>query len=201
MTPISPQNLDWRFQLIGLDHAAERTAGRELPRAVDAGEKGKLGGDAHEAAELDRLIAHAARGGEVDAEGFFREEVFAGAQDVEVDFLVQVVGHGGVDDIHVGEREQLAVIGGEVFHAGHLPEPVEETGLQVADGDKFGADGKVHEGEPAGEGAGGLAAHQAAAEGEGIRRKGEGRAEKRGGDVRRGASSLRWRWRRRGRRP
>ena len=77
---------------------------------------------------------------------------------------MQVVRHGGVDDVDVSEGEQFAVAGDEVPHARHLAEPVEQARLQVADRGELGADGKIHEREPAGARAGGLAAHQAAAD-------------------------------------
>ena len=148
----------------GLEDAAKRAAGGKRPGALDAGEEGKLRGHADEAAEFLGLVADAAGGGEINAEGFFREEVFPGAEDVEVDFLVQVVRDGGVDDIDVIACQQFLVAGDERLDRGDLAKPVEQAGLEVADGDELGLHRKIHEGEPAGEGAGGFAAHEAAAD-------------------------------------
>jgi hypothetical protein len=145
--------LFWRFQLIGLvgsrslgveeavadrEDLAERAGLGSGDGALHAGKKRELGGDAHKAAEFVAFVADAAGGGEVDAEGFLGEEVFAGAKHVEVEGLVEVVRHGDVNHIDVGAGEKHAVIGVEVFDRWHLAEPVEGGGVDVAHGNELG---------------------------------------------------------------
>ena len=54
-----------------------------------------------------------AGGGEVDAEGFFGEEVLPGAQHLAIDLGMQVVGQGDID--HVDVRRRRAVRGSPAF--------------------------------------------------------------------------------------
>ena len=71
--------------------------------------------------------------------------------------------HRDVNHVNIGPRQHFAVIRGQQLHGRHLAEPFEQRGLQVAHGRELGADGESIEGEPAAEGAGDFAAHQAAA--------------------------------------
>jgi hypothetical protein len=105
-----------------------------------------------------------AGGGQVDAEGFFGEEVFAGAQHLGVDLGVKVVGQGDVDDIHRGGGQQFAVVAGLELDAGDAVEPAEHWLAQVGHGGEHGGEAGFLEGAPAGEGAGHFAAHEAASD-------------------------------------
>src|SRR5690606_27327022 len=129
-----------------------------------AGQERELGGDADNAAESGGSVADAAGGGEVDAEGFLGEQVFARAEHVEVERLVEVMRHGDVNDVDVGAGQQRVVVGLEMAHGRNLAEPVEGGGVDVADADEFGADRAIEQREPAAKGAGDLAAHEAGAD-------------------------------------
>ena len=101
---------------------------------------------------------------------------FAGVEHVEKDALVQMVGHGGVNDVDVGPREERAVVGIEVAHCRHLAEPVEGRGIDVRHPGEFRAHGAVAQRKPAPKGTGGLASHQAGADDRNPNNPGGGRA-------------------------
>ena len=146
-------------------HDATEFAGLNgLDDALGAGEEWEFGAAADEAAGFGGGVVDFGRGGEVDAEGFFGEEVFAGVEDVEVEFFVEVVGDGDIDDIDFGGAEEFGVVLGEELDGGDLAEPIEEFVLEIADGGEFSVDGEVMEGEPASKGGGGFAAHEASAD-------------------------------------
>ena len=77
---------------------------------------------------------------------------------------MQMMRHGDVNGVHLGIREQFAMIGGNPAHTGHLPKPVEQLRLQVAYGGELRPDGKIGEREPTGESGRRFAAHEAAAD-------------------------------------
>ena len=146
------------------EEAAEGAAAGQLKRALGAGEKRELRRDADEAAELGGFIADAAGGREVDAERLLGEEIFAGAEHVEVERFVDMVRHGDVNGVDVGPGEEHAVIGVEMADRRDLAEPVEGGGVDVTDRDELGAHRTIKEGEPTPKGGGDLAAHEAGAD-------------------------------------
>jgi len=94
------------------EDAADGTGLRELEGALSAREEGHLGATAHEATASLGGGMDAAGGGEVDAEGFLGEEVFAGGEDVAIQLLMQVVRDGHVDHVDVRVGEQRLIVGG-----------------------------------------------------------------------------------------
>ena len=146
------------------EQATEGAAAGQLKRALGAGQKGELRRDADEAAEFVGLVPDAAGGGEVEAEGFLGEEIFAGAEHVEVERFVDMVRHGDINGVDVGPGKKHAVIGVEMADRRDLAEPVESGGVDVTDRDELGAHGTIKEGEPTPKGGGDLAAHQAGAD-------------------------------------
>lgn len=58
------------------------------------GRKGKFRRHTHKAPEAFGLIADAARGPEVDAEGFLRKQILPRPQHIEINLLVQVMRGG-----------------------------------------------------------------------------------------------------------
>jgi hypothetical protein len=106
----------------------------------------------------------ASGGGEVDAEGFLGEEVFAGGEDVAIELLMQIVRDGHVDHVDVGVGEERLVVGRLLSAGGDAIEPRERGGIEVGHGREDRADRDVREGAPAGESAGHFATHEAAAD-------------------------------------
>src|ERR1035438_2086057 len=105
---------DHRLGPAGPRAGAGGARAREPERALGPGKKGELRGHPHEAPEARGLVANAPGGPEVDPERFFGEEILSGAQHVEINGLVQMVGHGDVDDVDVGPGEERPVVGVEV---------------------------------------------------------------------------------------
>ena len=128
---------------------------------MDSRQERKLGGNAHEPAELDSLVADAPGRCQIDAERFLREEVLACAQHIQIEAFVKVMGNGDVNDVDVRAGQHRPVVGVEMDDRGNLSEPVESVRIDVADRNELGADRAVKEGEPTSEGAGDFAAHQA----------------------------------------
>lgn len=146
------------------DDAPEFAGGDGLHDALGAGEEWKFGAATDEAAGGFRGGGNFFGGGQIDAEGFFGEEIFAGGENVEVHLLVEIVGDGDVNDVNFRRAEEFGVVFGEELDGGDLFEPLEEFILEIANGDEFGADGEVVEDKPAGESAGGFAAHEASSD-------------------------------------
>ena len=98
------------------EDAADRAGLREFEGALGAREEGHLGTAAHEATAGLGGGVDTAGGGEVDAEGLFGEEVFAGGEDVAIKLPMQVMRDGHVDDRHVRgvetPRGTKAAVGG-----------------------------------------------------------------------------------------
>ena len=111
---------------------------RQLIGALRSREIGELRTAAHEAARALSRLAHGARRLEIDAERLLRQQVFARPQDIEVDRLVQVVGHRHVDHVDVVAVEEHLVILSDELHAGHLAKPLPLLLGHVADGDQLG---------------------------------------------------------------
>ena len=146
------------------EDAADGAGLRELEGALRTREEGHLRTAAHEAtAGLGRGM-DATGGGEVDAEGFLGEEVFAGGKDVAIQLLMQVVRDGHVDHVDVGVGEQSLIVGGLLRAGGNAIEPRERGGIEVGHSRKDRADRDVGERAPAGERAGHFATHEAAAD-------------------------------------
>ncbi len=143
---------------------AEVGVAGELPRALGAGEERKFRGAADEAAQLGGRVADAAGGGEVDAERLFGEQIFAGAEHVEVERFVEVMRDGDIDHVDRRVAQHLVVVARQQAHGGYLAEPFPHRGLHVADGDELDADGEIEQRAPAADGAGDFATHEAAAD-------------------------------------
>ena len=123
---------------------------RELARAADE-QLGRARGDVRD---------RPARGC-VDPERLLGEEMLAGAEDLDVELLVQVVRDGAVDGVDVGAREQLVHVCVErVARDDAVREPVEARGVDVADGDDLRTEVDVQQMDPPRRGARDLTAHQ-----------------------------------------
>lgn len=146
------------------EDASDRAGLREFEGALGAGEEGHLGTATDEAAAGLGGGVDAAGGGEVDAEGFLGEEVFAGGEDVAIQLLMQVVRDGHVDHVDVRVGEERLIVGGLLRAGGDAIEPRERGGIEVGHGREDRADRDVGERAPAGERAGHFATHEAAAD-------------------------------------
>jgi hypothetical protein len=80
-------------------------AGQEIPISVELD------------AQARDLVEDRAVGGLVDAERLLAQQMLACAQHVDVDLLVQVVGHGDVDGVDVVTADQLGGVVGPARHA------------------------------------------------------------------------------------
>ena len=153
MTPISPQVFTWRFQfagLVGIKIAAVKKTGTDfeqpaqlalagdLEGALRAGQKGKFRTAPDETAGLFRRVGNGARGFQINAERFFREQIFSGFEHVEINCLVQMVRHGDINDVNFRRGQQFVIIGGEQFHRRHLAKPFALLFHQVANRHQLG---------------------------------------------------------------
>ncbi len=143
--------------------AAEMAGADVVPDFLRAGQEGKLGGAADETALSGGFVADRARGAEIDAEGLLGEQIFACAQHIEVDSLVQMMRHGDIDDIDGVAAEQLTIVGGDKTHRWDSAKPFADWLLHIADRGEFKLCGRIKERAPAADGAGHFAAHEPAA--------------------------------------
>ena len=149
-----------------LDDLAERARSGSSRRASWA--PGKYGISLEQRTKTSGCASSASTirvaGGEVDPERLLRQEVLAGRDRVEVELLVEVVGHGEVEDVDVGVVEQVArgrsCAGGRCRRA----RTTQRRRVRVATAISSGAHGVVLERRPAPDRRGQLAAHQAAAD-------------------------------------
>ena len=160
----------------GIEIAAVMEAGDDFEDATDftgasnfegtlcSGEERHFRTAAHEATALVNFFDNAVCGRKIDAEGLFGEEIFAGVQDVEVDFLVEIVRNGGVDDIDLRVGEECVVVGDFLRAARNDVKPGQDVGIQIGDRDEDWLNRDLGEGAPAGEGARHFAAHEAASD-------------------------------------
>ena len=146
-----------------LQNPPKRARRREPIEALRSGQKGEFRRYPHKPLQFYRFVTDPSRRRQIDAEGFLRQKVLTGAEDIEVNRFVQMVRHGDVNDIDVGPGQQFAVVRGEATHARDLTKPREHLGLHIAHGDQFRLHRKIHQGEPPRKGRRGLAPHEAAA--------------------------------------
>ena len=130
---------------------------------LGAGEKGEFRGNPDKPAPFLCLITDQTRRGKIDTKWFFREQIFARAEYVEVEGLVQVMWHRHVNHVDVFAGEKRPMIGVKVPHGGDALKPIERVGADVANRHKLRLHRAVKHGNPATEGAGHLAAHQTGA--------------------------------------
>src|SRR5262245_61566309 len=100
----------------------------------------------------------------VYAKRFFSQQMLAGAQDIHVEPLVEVVRHGAVDRLDVALGQQVVIVSVGPHSRQRLAEPGHRVGVGVADGDDLWPHADVTEMDPARGGAGELTAHQPAAD-------------------------------------
>ena len=79
-----------------------------LPDFLNRRQKWKFGTAPHKPVQLARDGANIFGRVEIDAERFFGEEIFAGAEHIKVDLLVEMMRHGDINDVDVG-TEQLMI--------------------------------------------------------------------------------------------
>jgi len=134
-----------------------------VPDPARAGQERKFGAATNKSPAGFSSSENFLRSLQIDAEGFLGKQVFAGGEDIEINLFVKIVRDGHVNDIDIRRAKKFGVIFGEEFYGWNLLEPFEELFLKVADGDQFGADGKIVKDEPSGKSAGGFASHESAA--------------------------------------
>jgi hypothetical protein len=148
-----------------LEHAPEAALGDPAPGLLAAGVERQLRGDAHELpGPLRDLVRDRLARAQVDPERLLGEQVAAGAQDVEVYLLVQVVRDRAVDGVDRVVGEQRGVVGRACGRRVELLVPGEHALVEVGDVDDPRPHADVGQVHPARDGAGHLAAHQAAAD-------------------------------------
>src|SRR5512138_2768832 len=104
-------------------------------------------------------------GGEINPKGLLAEQVFACADDVGIELLVQDMRHGAVNRVNVAAVEQVVIVGGFDGDAVKVGlEPAEERRVGIADAGDDRGEGELEQVAPAGDGAAELAPHEAEAE-------------------------------------
>ena len=149
---------------IDLDNAAERTPVDGLADALGGGKEGPLRGTPEEDVGLGApSVQDGGVGGQVEAQRFLAEQVFAAVDGRATDLLVQMMGYGDINSVHGWVGDQLAIIVSALRGARKmLAKPGKRGGAAVAHRHDFGPELKVGQMTPAGRGAGELAPHQAA---------------------------------------
>ena len=136
----------------------------ELEHALRSGQEREFRTAAHEAPEFFGARGNVPRGGEIDAERFFGQQVFARFQDIKIDLLVQLVRDGDVDRIDFRAGQQFAVVGGGQTQRRQSSEPIPCRWRKVANCGDFAAHPDILQRAPAADRRSHFAPHQAAAD-------------------------------------